>query len=567
MRKVSRLLSLATLVAMLLGVLGGVMAQSEPKILVTGRQMGPSDIPTLDPARSEDVPSTTAIDQLFVGLSRLNEETVEVEAGLADVSLAEDGVTYTFTLRAQVPWVRYNADSGQVEELKDDSGNTLYVTAGDFEYGMKRTLDPTLAAAYGYVLAAFVVGGSDYNNAAEATAEEQAALRDAVQITAVDDMTLQVVATEKAPFVATVFSLWITYAQPQIAIEAAGDAWTEPENIATYGPFALKEWNHDENLTIIRNPFWPGLDTVPQPKLDEVQFLFLDDAAQLAAYEAGNLDVSEVPISDIDRIRADATLSAELHAGEGSCTYYYGFNTLKAPMDDVRVRQAFSLSIDRDSIVNNVTRRGETPALMFTRPEMVAAPTAELFPDDAALPYNPDEARALLQAYLDEKGMTVDQLPTITLLHNTSALHATIAQAIQGMWRDVLGVEVQITAQDFGTFLQTRRDDPPQIFRAAWCYDYPDTNNFLFDVFHSSVDPDVNWNNAEFDGLVEQARALFDATERQALYAEAEGILVRDVAAIAPIYFYASLDLTKPGITRTYSRTLIERYEKWDITR
>lgn len=132
------------------------------------------------------------------------------------------------------------------------------------------------------------------------------------------------------------------------------------------------------------------------------------------------------------------------------------------------------------------------------------------------------------------------------------------------MWAETLGVNVQIAAQDFGVYLEQRRD--ADIYRAAWCWDYPDANNFLYDVYHSSVDSDNGFANAEFDALVEEAALLQDVEARQALYAQAEQILVKDAAAIAPIYYYVSLNLTSDRVERTYSVIGREYYEKWDIT-
>jgi oligopeptide transport system substrate-binding protein len=208
-----------------------------------------------------------------------------------------------------------------------------------------------------------------------------------------------------------------------------------------------------------------------------------------------------------------------------------------------------------------VTRRGETPAGFFTLPNMVAAPQQEDYPD-IAVSFQPEEAAALWQEYLDDTGQSASDF-TLSLLHNTSDLHGNIAQAAQQMWLETLGVEVQISSQEFGTYLDLRRD--ADIYRAGWCFDYPDANNWYFDVFHSANDPDNHFNNAEFDAVAEAGAIAATPEERAAIYARAEQLLVRDAASIAPIYFYSTQDLTRPGIERTYSRITRELYEKWDI--
>ncbi|MBN8638461.1 MAG: peptide ABC transporter substrate-binding protein [Anaerolineae bacterium] len=567
MQKFTRLTALLLLVAMLFAVVGGAAAQDGPKILVTGRQMGSSDIPTLDPALAEDVPSVQVITELFPSLLRLHEETVEVQNGLASYSVSEDGLTYTFNILPNISWVRYNADSGAVEQVTDASGAPLYVTAQDFAYGMLRTLDPVTAAPYQLVWAPWVAGGVEFAGSGEASAEDQQALRDAVGIVVVDDWTLEVTVPQVAAPTPLIYAQWFAIAQPQAVVEEFGDFWIDPENIVTYGPFALKEWVRGDggSLTMIKNPFWEGTPEIPAPALDEVQFRFLDETVQLTEFEAGNLQVSEAPAASIDRINSDPALSAALHVAPGTCTYYYGFNTLVAPFDDARARRAFSMAIDRQAIVDNVTREGQIPASLFALPSLVAAPTSEAFPD-LGIKTDVEAARALWDEYLADVGATADSFQ-ISIYHNDSALHASVAQAVQQMWAENLGVNAQITTADFATYLDQRGNYP--VYRAAWCFDYPDAHNFYYDVpFHSDLieENDTHWANEEFDSLIDQAFLLTDNTERAALYAQADNILVNTDAAIAPIYYYVTNDLTASNVVRTYSNITREYYEKWDLT-
>jgi oligopeptide transport system substrate-binding protein len=562
-RNVRFVVALFTLVAVLLTL--GVATAQDKKILYTGRQMGPDDIPTLDPSTASDVPSVQIISQIFPELYRLNEVTVVTEEGMASVSVSEDGLTYTFSILPDVYWVRYNPETDAVEQVLDEAGNPRVLTAGDFKYTMVRTLDPMVASDYGYVLAPWVVGGAELNglaaDAADFEAARQAAI-DALGITVVDDSTLEVKVTKQSAAIASVFAMWITTGTPGWLIDEVGDVWIEPENIATYGPFAVKSWNHGQDLTLIKNPFWAGTATIPAAKLDEVVFQFLDLDPQFAAFEAGALQVSEVPPSAIPRIMADPALQAQYNAAPGSCTYYYGFNVSKAPFDDPRVVRAFSAAVDRQAIVDNVTLAGELPAYMFSLPSMQAAPKQENFPDQV-VSFDPEYAKAQLDEYLAEKGMTADQLAP-TLLFNNSALHQGVAEAIQAMWAEYLGVNVTLASQEFGVYLDSRRD--ADIFRAGWCFDYPDANNWYYDVFHSSVDPDNHFSNAEYDALVEAAAAAATVEERVALYAQADAILTNTAASIAPIYYYVTDDITAPNVERTNSNIGREYYEKWDIS-
>lgn len=555
MSRFTRFIGLGLTIVMLMALVFGVVsAQDEPIILYDS--FGPGDIPGIDPSVNTDTTSIQLVMELFPGLTRLHEVTLEVEPGMATWEVSEDGTLYTFSILPEVPWVFYNQDTGAIEQVMDDEGNPRYVTANDFIYGAQRTLLPETASYYAGVLAPWVVNGAAIN-AGEMGVEE-------IGMVAVDDYTLEIQATEAAAFLPNIFGMWMNTAQPAWVIEEFGEGWTEDFAIQSYGPFALKQWLHDESVTIIKNPFWAGTESIPAPQIDEVNFTMLEASAQLANFEAGVLDVSDVPLSDIDRINADPELSQALTVGPGSCTYYYGFNTIKEPVDDARVRRALSMTINRQAIIDNLLKGGQSPAYFFSMPTLVGAPSAEDFPD-LVIGEDVEMARAELQSYLDEKGITVDQMTPITLMHNQSEAHAAIAQAIQQMWSESLGINVQIQTQEWAVYLDTVRQDAPQIYRLAWCLDYPDAHNFLWDVFHSATDPDINWSNPEFDALVDQAKVETDPDVRRELYAQAEYILSNEVAGLAPIYYYTFLNLTQPWVERTYSQIGNEYYEKWSV--
>ena len=545
-----------------------------PKIVTLGFG-APGDVSTMDPNLATDTSSTTFVNATTIGLTYLNEADATLHPGMASSwDISEDGKTYTFHLIEGIPWVRWNGE--EVVEVTDcqETPAVRTVTAGDFEYSIKRALNPETASDYAYVLAFAIAGGSEYN-AGEGTADD-------VAVHAVDDATLEVTFLDDAAYNANIIGLWTAHAVPQWIIEgddcteARGDRWSEPGFHQSYGPFALKEWIHDSSVTIIRNPFWPGTADIPVPKLDEVvHLLTLEASGELAEYEAGNLDVAAVPLSDIERVKADPVLSQEFRIAPVLCTYFYGFNTQAEFTDDVRVRRALSMALDRQSLVDNVTRGGQEPAQWFARPGLVAAPTMADHPD-LGIAYDPEAAVAELQGYLDEKGLTADQLD-ITLMFNTSAGHQAIAEAIQQMWATTLGVNAQLTNQEFAVFLDTILDPvaTPQVYRLGWCVDYPDANNFTREVFAAggsqnpnSPDPGgIGWFNQEFEDLVSQAAAERDPAVRVELYAQAEEILVDTDAAIIPIYWYTSVGLTKPYITRSYAVTGHNDFTIWDTSK
>jgi oligopeptide transport system substrate-binding protein len=471
--------------------------------------------------------------------------------------------------------VRWNGEAVETVKTCDGSADRI-VNANDFAYGIRRNLDPVNASPYAYLLGFVLKGASDFNNGVTDDFST-------VGVNVVDDATLELTFVSPAAYNAQIAGLWVAYASPQWIIEgddcteARGERWTEPGFFQGYGPFVMSEWIHDSELTIVKNPFWPGTDAIPQPKLDAVHFSMLDGTAQMAEYEAGNLDnVTDPPLADLDRIKADPTLSKELNISPSLCTYFYGFNTTAPVVDDVRVRRALSMAIDRQALIDNVVKGEQIPAQWISRPGLAAAPTLEDYPD-LGIKYDPDAAKAELQSYLDETGQTADQLD-LTLMFNTSSGHQAIAEAIQQMWAANLGVNVQVVNQEWAVYLETTKSlDTPQIWRLGWCMDYPDANNFLREVWaangsNNPTDEAGNpaggamWKNDEFEQLVADAAVETDPAKRLEMYTRAEEILVKEDAVTIPIYWYTNLDMTKPYITRTFSSTGHEAYEKWDMT-
>jgi oligopeptide transport system substrate-binding protein len=530
------------------------------------------DVPTLDPAVSEDTSSTTIVEEAFVGLTRLHEETNELHPGMAkNWDISPDGKVYTFHLRNDVPWVKW--DGAKVVKIQDCDGNDRLVTAKDFEYAILRALRPETASPYAYVLAFVIEGANDYNTGTVTDTNT-------VAVKALDDWTLEVKFIEPAAYNANIIGLWTASATPQWLIEgddcteARSDRWIEPGFFQSYGPFTLKEWVHDSTISVVRNPFWPGDECTPVPQVEEVSWVMLEEPAALAEFEAGNLDAVGVPTTDIDRVKTDPVLSTQLKIAPSFCTYYYGFNTKAPIVEDVRVRRALSLAVDRQSLVDNVTKGGQEPAQWFSRPGLVAAPTLETHPD-LGVKFDKEQANKLLDEYLTEKGLTREQVD-LSLMFNTSAGHQKIAEAVQQMWKDNLGLNVKLTNQEWKVFLNTTKSrETPAMYRMGWCLDYPDANNFVREVcaVNGSQNPAENgepyggftWKNDTFEELVRKAAVEMDPQKRLEMYVEAENILVWEDAIMIPLYWYTRVTLTQPWIKRTFSLGGHERYEHWEV--
>jgi len=559
MQKAIRMLGITVAISLLAFIIGMVSAQDTGKVLVTGISLVGGDLETIDPNVSETSSSIEIVNQIFVGLTAQDVTDGSPSLGLAE-SYEADGNVFTFHMLQNVPWVRYNADSGAVEELTDESGAVRMVTATDVYNGIVRALDPVTAAPYSYVLAGYVVNGVEFN-AGEAAVED-------LGVKVVDDFTLEITAPEAVSFAPSIYGLWVARPVPSWLIEEFGDAWTEPENIATNGPFALKEWAHEQSITLIKNPFWVGTEDIPAAKLDEVVFRFLDPAAAFAEYQAGTMDAVSVPVEEYERVQADATLSAEYHTGTNPCTYYIGFDNTEDPMTNVNLRRALSLAVDRESIVTNVTKAGQIPAQWFSRPGLAAAPTMDNSPD-LGIKYDPEAAKEALALALTDLGLSdVSELPPLTLTYNGAAGHAAIMQAVQQMWTDTLGIETQLATLDPTTYFSSVSEDAPMMYRAGWCQDYSDANNFLYDVMYSkSSQNDPGFSNAEYDELVVAARTESDQAKRLELYQQAEEILVDQEAGIIPIYWYVTSQVIKPYVEPVDSVTGNEAYNLWDVNK
>jgi len=492
--------------------------------------------PTLDPTLASDTTSVDVIEQLFVGLTDYDHETMEVIPELATSwEVSDDGLVWAFHLRKDVFWT---------------DGNP--VTAHDVEYGVKRTCDPANASDYAYVL--YVIKGAKEVNTGEI--EDL----DYIGVKAIDDYTVQFALNQPAGYFPSIAGMWVARPIPRWTIEKYGDKWTDPENIVTNGSYLLKDWKHEDEVYLVKNPDYYEADKV---QIEEIHaYTIVEDSTAMAMYEEGKIDTVNAPLEDLDRIKADPVLSKELFIAPRLCTYYYGFNNSKPPMDNPLVRKAFSAAIDRQSLIDYITKGNQVPATTFTCPGIFG----HVLPSEGVgIGFDPEAARK----YLAEAGYPGGEgLPEITLMFNTSEAHRKIAQAIQQMWKEHLGVEVNLTNQEWGVYLKSTLEDPPHIFRFGWCADYADANNWLLEVFHSTISPNrPKWHNEEYDKACEDAAKASDPAERLALYRRAEEILCEEEAAIAPIYFYTFVRMTKPYLTRTYAPLGGEHFRDWRINK
>ncbi|KPL87167.1 peptide ABC transporter substrate-binding protein [Ardenticatena maritima] len=529
--------------------------------------------PTADPALSTDTTSHAVIEEIFLGLTDLDPETAEAIPELAlEWNANEDNTVWTFKMRDNAVWVRH-VPGGETEVVTDDEGNPRKVTAHDVVYGVKRTCDPRTGSDYSYIL--YIIKGCEELNTADPDAENFQELYDAVGVRAVDDFTVEFELNYGAGFFPQIASMPVTFPVPQWVIEEKGDRWVEPGFIVTNGPYVIDEWVHGDHLDLVRNPHWYGWEEFADKagNIERLHGVMIEEAStEFALYESNELDTAGVPLEQMDRVKTDPVLSKELVNNPVNCTYYYGFITKKAPTDDVRVRRALSMAIDRKTLVEAVLKGGQIPANAFTNPLNYGSPAGDPEVAPWALPEDMggwgyakavEEAKKLLEeaGYPDGSGLD------ILLMHNVSEGHAKIAQAIQAMWQQAFPqATVTIETQEWRVYLKTiEKDSPledkPNVYRLGWCADYPHANNWVHEVFHpeeGSNRPMMSYDDPQVGDLVrefaETTKAAQTASpeEQLALYKRAEQLLVDEIAAMAPIYYYTRVAVAKPWLDRVW---------------
>ncbi len=472
-----------------------------------------------------DVPAN-----MFVTLVGYDFETSEVvPAGADSWTVSDDGTTYTFHIREGWTW-----------------SDGTPVTANDYAYAFQRIVDPATAAPMAYRV--YVIEGAQALNQGESSD------MNTLGVNALDDRTLEIKLVAPASwFLSSLGS--IGHAVPKWAIEAHGEDWTLPENIVVNGPYKLTQLE-PENLALLeKNPTYFAADSVD---IDTITlYVVKEESTALALYEDGTLDIVAVPSTDLDRVENDPALSTEFYNGPKNVLYYYDFNALKPPFDNVKARQAFAAAVDKQSIVSFITKGGEVPAPTLTPPGSFGH-----VPDSAGvgIPFDPEHAKALLAeaGYPEGKG-----LPTITLAFGAGEAHSRIAQAVQQMWQQTLGATVELQPVEGQAYSQIAAEGAFDVWRMGWGMDYPDANNIHAELFTSDVGAAAIVRNADYDRLIADAAVEQDPAKRQEMYTEAETILVQDEAGVIPIYWSAENLLIKPYLKPVLAGSYNREFWKW----
>ncbi|NMO94793.1 peptide ABC transporter substrate-binding protein [Paenibacillus lemnae] len=481
-----------------------------------------SEPPTLDPGQAQDNNSNTIINAVFEGLTRKGPDGEEVPGVAEKWDISEDGLKYVFTLRNDARWS--NGDP---------------VTAKDFEFAWKRVLDPGFAPAPPYAYQLYYIKNAEAYNLGELDDPDQ------VGVKAVDDHTLEVTLENPTPYFLSLMSFQTYY--PLHSSVKDNDKWaTKAETIIGNGPFKIASMTKGQKIELAKNDQYWDHQSI---KLEKVHMSIVNSSAtELSSYRNDELDYAGHPVGNIptDQLAAvKKQMPDELNIKGISSTYFYIFNTTQEPFDNVNIRKAFSMAIDRQAIVDKITQGGQIPAFGFVPPGIKGE--KDEFRKEVPDKYfeeNIDEAKKLLDQGMKEKGYTT--LPAVTLIHNSDDNHKKIALAIADMWKNNLGVQVQVQNQEWGVFLKNRSALNYQVARSGWGADYNDPMTYIDMWTSGGGNNDTGFKNEEYDKLVKDAYATDDNAKRMELMAQAEKILVEDNQVVMPIYYYSNVSLIKP---------------------
>lgn len=458
---------------------------------------------SLDPALTTGLPESNAEIELFEGLTRIDKNGIPQPALAEGLEISPDGLTYTFHLRDGICW-----------------SDGTPITAEDFVYSWRRVLDPNTASSNAYML--FVLKNGEAYNSEEAQADE-------VGIRAVDHKTLEVQLEEPAMYFLGLTAFHAFYPVPKNIVEANPDTWASSDkNLVSCGPYMLKKWIHSSEIIMMKNDKYWNKDNVKPPC---ITMPISDSAATRVNFlESGNADmVEEPPAADETRLRALGLYHSYPMLG----TIYYVFNLEKAPFDNLKVRKAFAMAIQRENFVRNVIRSGKEPAYSFVPPGMIL--NREDFRSgeyEKLMEENAEEAKKLLE----ESGYNGEP---ITLLYGTNETSKAICEGIQAMWKNTLGVEVELANQETKVFYASRDNGDYQVAYANWIADFSDPMNFL-DIYYDPKN-ESRYANPKFLELVSKAKVEVDGVKRAEYMHQAEQLLIDD-CVIIPLY-YSSMNL------------------------
>jgi peptide/nickel transport system substrate-binding protein/oligopeptide transport system substrate-binding protein len=472
-------------------------------------QLSLSQDPTsLDPAMIVDVSGGSVAAKLFNGLVRFDEHMNVVPDVASEWRISEDGRTYTFSLRRDV---RFH--------------NGRLLTAHDVAYSFERVLSPESGSRRKWLFEP-VLGATDLIEGRTESCKG---------IEILDDHTIRIKLERPLSVFIGFLAMPNAYIVPREEVERWGRDFSD--HVIGTGPFTLEEWRHDEVLRLARNQQYFG----DSAHVSAINYRVLpEEFSRIAEFEAGNIDIVEVPAAEFPRFSSDPFWQKQMKSRVGLNTYYIGFNCRNAPMDNPAFRHAVNMAIDRQKIVD-VTLQGRARIAVGSIPPELPGHNRER----TGYAYDPERARQMLQS------MGEEATRPLKLYQRARRSSLEINEAVQYYLRKV-GLEVEIVQLEWSAFKQAVSDGDADMFLLSWHADYPDAENFLFPVFHSS-----NWGasgnrafyaNPAFDSLIEQAQRESNPQKRASLYEEADSLIINDAPWVF-LWHRSDYFLTQPWVS------------------
>src|ERR1051325_1664477 len=499
-----RVLALGILLVVLVAV--GGCSRREPAADLT--ILNGAEPESLDPAIMTGQPDLRVCNALFEGLTRYDPKTGEAIPGLAERwEISPDRKTYTFYLRSNAVW-----STGEP------------ITADDFVYSWRRVLDPATASEYAGQLF-FVKNAEEFNTGKLADPAQ-------IGVRALRPRELQVELNSPVPFFLTLCCFGTLCVVPRVHVEKYGDRWLMKPPVPASGPYLLEAWRLNDKIRLRKNPrYWDAANTQNEI-VDLLPITSPNTALNLFATGGADIiwDKTLVPTELLDLLRQ----RPDFHTFDYIGSYFIRFNVTRKPFDDVRVRRALTMSLDKRHITERITRGGEKVATSHTPPGVAGYHPPE------GLPRDPEQARRLLA----EAGFPGGKnFPRFNYLFNATAgggaqQDEKIAVEIQSMWKQELGIDVELRSQEWKFYLATQRQLDYDTCRSSWIGDYNDANTFLDMFMSNNGNNRCGWKSARYDDLIREANQQADRRERERILQTAELLLIRDECVIAPVYFY-----------------------------
>lgn len=466
--------------------------------------------PSLDWSKSTDTTSALIEYNIMEGLTEYDLKDPElglIPALATEWKASKEASVWTFKIRENVKWT-----DGQI------------LTAQHFVDAWERLLNPLTASEYAYFLYS-VQGARDYN---------ESKIKDfsKVGVKAIDANTLEVKLKAPKSYFPYLLTHHSTYPIRVDAVKKHGDKWTDPENIITLGAYKMKRWEHDNIIVLERNESYYG----EKAKIKNILgYMINEDSTALNLFDAGKIDVlDQLPSREMAQLKKRPEYRKVPILG----IFYFGFNTKKPPFDDVRVRKAVSMSIDRSQITK-LLAGGQEPLTGWVPAGMFG------YEKNAGLEFNPSKAKKMLE----EAGIKdLKTLPKVQISFNTNEDHQRVAENVQAQLKKNLGLTIELANEEWKTYLKSVQTDPAGIFRLGWLADYPDPDNFLNLMTSYSENNHTRWEDKEFDSLIEKATAITNKDERRKIYQKAQKILTEKDVPVVPIYSMVSQFLVSPRV-------------------